>query len=125
MLPLLTPPSYRLHKPTGLAVVRLSGRDFYLGKHGTPESRADYDRYVGEWLANQRQLPTPPAASGGSGGGSFGITIAELIAAYWTHAQTYYKKPDGTFSSELSPLRYASAPSIDFMANARRRTLGR
>ena len=28
-------PSYRLHKPTGQAVVRLDGRDVYLGKHGT------------------------------------------------------------------------------------------
>ena len=31
-------PKYRLHKPTGLAVVRLSGRDLYLGPYGTPES---------------------------------------------------------------------------------------
>lgn len=29
-------PSYRLHKPTGQAVVRIDGRDFYLGKHGGP-----------------------------------------------------------------------------------------
>ena len=28
-------PSYRLHKPTGQAVVRIDGRDFYLGKYGT------------------------------------------------------------------------------------------
>ena len=28
-------PSYRLHRPTGLAVVSLGGKDHYLGKHGT------------------------------------------------------------------------------------------
>jgi hypothetical protein len=27
-------PSYRLHKPTGLAVVTIHGKDHYLGKHG-------------------------------------------------------------------------------------------
>jgi hypothetical protein len=50
-------PSYRLHKPSGQAVVTLKGRDFYLGRHGSPESRAEYDRLVGEWLANGRRLP--------------------------------------------------------------------
>ena len=31
-------PSRRLHKPTGLAAVRLDGKDLYLGEHGAPES---------------------------------------------------------------------------------------
>jgi len=37
-------PAYRLHKPTGQAVVRLDGRDFYLGKHGTEASQERYRR---------------------------------------------------------------------------------
>jgi hypothetical protein len=41
-------PSYRLHKPTGLAVVRLNGHDVYLGEHGTPQSRAAYNRVIAE-----------------------------------------------------------------------------
>jgi len=44
-------PKYRRHKPSGQAVVTLSGRDFYLGKWGTKTSRAEYQRLVGEWLA--------------------------------------------------------------------------
>jgi hypothetical protein len=41
-------PAYRLHRPTGQAVVTLRDprtghrRDFYLGKHGSPESHAAY-----------------------------------------------------------------------------------
>ena len=31
-------PSYRLHRPTGRAVVTLNGRDLYLGRHGTTGS---------------------------------------------------------------------------------------
>ena len=48
-------PSYRLHKATGQAVVTLDGRDFYLGKHGTAESREAYDRMIAEWLASGRR----------------------------------------------------------------------
>jgi hypothetical protein len=43
-------PSYRLRKPSGLGVVRLSGQGHYLGRHGTPQGRAEYDRLVGESL---------------------------------------------------------------------------
>ena len=32
-------PSYRLHKPTGQAVVTLNGKDNYLGRHGTKIAR--------------------------------------------------------------------------------------
>lgn len=52
-------PSYMLHRPTGQARVRLGGRDFYLGPHGSPESRQEYDRVVAEWLSARRQPPTP------------------------------------------------------------------
>ena len=31
-------PSYRFHKGSGQAVVTLSGKDIYLGVHGTEES---------------------------------------------------------------------------------------
>ncbi len=54
-------PSYRLHRPTGLAVVTLSGRDYYLVEHGSPESRAENVRLVAEWLASDRSLAPRPA----------------------------------------------------------------
>jgi hypothetical protein len=40
--------SYRLHKPAGQDVVTRCGRDLYLGKYGTPESRSEYDRLINE-----------------------------------------------------------------------------
>ena len=51
------PPSYRLHKATGQAVVTIDARDHYLGRYDSAESRAEYDRLIAEWLANGRQLP--------------------------------------------------------------------
>lgn len=39
-------PTYRLHRASGQAVASLSGREFYLGKHGTPESREKFAQLV-------------------------------------------------------------------------------
>ena len=65
-----TPPAYRKHKRSGQAVVTLSGKDVYLGPHGTKASRIEYDRVIGEWLANGRQLPKSQATT----------TVADLVA---------------------------------------------
>jgi integrase len=73
-------PSYRHHKPSGQAVVTLGGRDTYLGKFGTPESRAEYDRVIAEWLGNGRQ---PGATSD--------LTINELIVRFITHIDERYE----------------------------------
>lgn len=51
-------PKYRHYRPKNLGVVRLNGRDFYLGEYGSPESYERYHRLVAEWLANDRQLPS-------------------------------------------------------------------
>ena len=74
-------PSYRLHKPSGQAVVTLDGRDVYLGKHDTPQSKAEYDRLIAEWLANGRRLP---AAAGGPSASP--LSVNELALAYWKWA---------------------------------------
>ena len=67
-------PNYRRHKPTGQAVVTLSGKDIYLGKYGSAASKAEYQRVTGEWLANGGVLPT-----------GYDTTVAELCRAYWHH----------------------------------------
>ena len=76
-------PSYRRHKPTGQAVVTLDGRDIYLGRWNTKASRQEYDRLIGEWVANGRQLPVRHSGS---------LTISELTAAYLRHAKTYLRQ---------------------------------
>ena len=108
-MPHLAPrtPSYRLHKPTGLAVVTLDGRDFYLGGHGSPESRAEYDRMVAEWLINGRRLVAP--ATGGNPGSD--LTVNEMVLAYLGYADGYYVKrgrptvEPGNIRLALRPLR--------------------
>ena len=41
-------PSYRLHKTSGRAVVTIDGREIYLGKYGSAESRERYGRLIAE-----------------------------------------------------------------------------
>src|SRR3954451_17462934 len=100
-------PSYRLHKPTGQAVVRLDGRGFYLGKHGTAESHEAYRRRIAEWLTHG---PALPAESPGQPDLGPVLTINDLILAYWHHAEGYYRRPDGSPSSELEKIRLSLRP---------------
>ncbi len=102
-------PSYRLHKPTGMAVVTLDGRDFYLGRHGTPESRSLYNRKLAEWNANGCTI-TPPKRAG--------LSVAELIAAHWRHAERYYRKADGSPAEHLHAIRSAMRPLASLYADS-------
>ena len=48
-------PKYCRHKASGQAYVRIAGDMHYLGKHGSDVSRREYDRIMGEYIANGRQ----------------------------------------------------------------------
>jgi integrase len=91
-------PKYSLHKPTGQAFVRIGGKFRYLGKYDSPKSREAYGRIVAELAVNP--TPTVEAADG-----EF-LTVLELIAAYWDHAQVYYVK-DGRQTNQLGKIQAA------------------
>jgi integrase len=93
-------PTYRKHKSTGQAVVTLNGRDYYLGRYGSAASRAEYDRLIQEWLACGRQLVNQASD----------LTIAELIARYWLHVETYYRHADGTPTGEVHAMKSSLRP---------------
>jgi len=88
-------PSYRLHKPSGQAVVTLNGSDLYLGKYGSIESRAEYDRLMAEWLVNGRRLVAATHQ-----------TISEVMVGYIRHVDSYYVK-NGKPTSEATLIRLA------------------
>ena len=50
-------PRYRRFKPRHLGLVVIDGTQHYLGKYGSPESIAEYDRLIQEWLARGPSLP--------------------------------------------------------------------
>lgn len=107
-------PRYRHHKARNLAVVRLNGKDHYLGRYDSPESHREYNRLVGEWLARGRQIASPIE-------GEPSISLAELIAAYLSYADEHYRK-DGDRTSEYTLVKsavrflriYEDRPASDF-----------
>ena len=83
-------PSYCRHKASGRAVVRIDGRDHYLGEYGSPASHEEYERCIAEWRAGQPARKVDSETTGN--GNRTNLTINELILAYWKHAQSYYVK---------------------------------
>jgi integrase len=104
-------PSLRHHKARGLAVVTLGGKDFYCGKFGSPESRREYDRVVGEWLAAGRLQTTHGAGQ---------LTVAELLLRYMEFAEGYYLPP----SREIEGIKLALRPLKDKYAHTRAADFG-
>ena len=102
-------PKYRHYKPKDLAVVRIDGRDHYLGKYGSDASREKYRRVVAEWLAARAAL----AADAARPAGTDDLTVDELILAFWTrHAERLLPPSDGRPTGELDNYpRLACGPS--------------
>ena len=96
-------PAYRLHKPSGQAVVGLGGKSVYLGPYGSDLSKGEFDRVLAEFLTNGRRPPGPPAA------GPPRLTVSELILRYWLYAQRHYQR-DGRPTRELDNIRDALRP---------------
>ena len=109
------PPSYRLHKVSGKAVVTLYGRDKYLGRHGTPESLTRYREIVAEWAV---QNPTPRADECHAVAHSDDLRTSELFLAYLDFAQRYYVK-NGQPTGEVANLRDAIRPVSELFPNTR------
>lgn len=84
---------------SGQAVVRLNGRDHYLGTYGSPEAKQAYERLITEWIAQGRQMPRAE-----------GLTVSELILVFWRHAEKHYRRADGTQTEEIGCLRAAFRP---------------
>jgi integrase len=100
-------PSYRRHKSTGQAVVTIDGRDFYLGRYGSPPSRVEYNRLIAEWTAGGA------VASRQSSDG----TVAELMAAFHRWAKTYHTPRElEAYATAMRPLKklYARSRVADF-----------
>jgi integrase len=69
-------------------VVTIRGRDIYLGKHDSPESRAEYDRLIVEWLLDGRQSTHAPRDNPDD------LTVTEVCLRYREWAIGYYRKLD-------------------------------
>lgn len=103
-------PKYRHYKPKNLAVVRIAGKDHYLGPYGSSESHEKYRRLVAEHF--QGSMSAEGSASGGpSASASRPSTVAEVVAAYRRFARAYYVRGDEP-TKEYVEMRYAARPLL-------------
>ena len=101
-------PAYREHKPTGQAVVTLplgggKRKDVYLGRFGSDESKAEYNRVLAEWCANGRRAPELPDAAND-------ITINELVSRFIDHADAAYRDAAGEPTTEYANYQLSLHP---------------
>jgi len=97
-------PKYRHYKPKNLAVVRFDGKDIYLGKYDSDESKEKYARLIAERFGRSHEGP-PTRHSNESD-----LTIDELILRYWTeHVEVYHIK-DGKPTDRQHHIRLAFRP---------------
>lgn len=91
-------PRYLEHKQSG------RGRAVWYDAAGTYhdvllpgpfQSRESLDAY-GRLMRDMVLAPAPAVV-----GGRVGLTVVEVLAAYLTHAERHYRKPDGSQTSEL------------------------
>ncbi|MBX9622706.1 MAG: site-specific integrase [Gemmataceae bacterium] len=78
-----------------------TGRRRYVllpGGYDSPESREAYRRLLAELDAVPNGRPEPPAAGPG-------LTVAEVLLAFMTHADRHYRGPDGRHTSEYAEYR--------------------
>lgn len=104
-------PSYRLHRATGQAVVTLSGQDHYLGKHGSPESKAKYRRLIAEFVKAGFRIPSPEQV------GLY--PVSKLCDDFLNYAEGVYRHRDGTSTGTVENVRrsmrhlFESAAGLD------------
>ncbi len=89
-------PKYAKHK-SGQARVRLNGKDVYLGKYDSAESRERYNELVAELLATRHENQR--------------VTVDQLAIRMMTWARGYYiqRESDGRIATVRSALRYLIA----------------
>jgi integrase len=112
------PPSYRLHKPSGQALVEIHGKRYYLGRHNSAESRQKYSRLLGEiWSppAGVTQVPLNDEDP---------LTVTEIVVAYWEYAQTYYRRADGSPTCEISNIQQAVRPLTELYGDTPAKDFG-
>ena len=92
----------------GQAVVYQNGRPHYLGRHGSPESKTAYARFVAELQANPALVLSK---------GKKNVTVSELTAAFLEHAAANTDPTSYSFNRiivlDFLDKLYAGGASVD------------
>jgi hypothetical protein len=111
-------PSYRLHRGSGQAFVQHRGKRFYLGVHGTEDSREKYRQFVAELMKSPTITPSIVEAPE-----RVDITIVELAASYRDWSTGYYRK-NGEPTGHLQRVWAATAALVDLYGRITAKNFG-
>jgi integrase len=104
------PPQMRRLAKRDLAYVFMDGKRHYLGRWNSPEARKRYRLLITEWEAAHRgeAVYRPSGVL---------VTVRDLVAAFLTHAEVYYRHPDGTPTSQVRTFAWAARDLLDSHAD--------
>jgi hypothetical protein len=80
--------------------VVLSGKAIYCGRPDDPAAEQRYHQAIAEWMAAGRQAVADPDA----------LTVKELLARFWLHAEQYYRTETDFRNKELEQFKLAFRP---------------
>ena len=86
-----------LRRCNGRGFVELGGVRHYLGPWGAEETEEAYRREIAQWLGNGCRQNCPPEE----------MNVVELCERFYEHAQSYYRRPDGTLTTSIDGVREA------------------
>lgn len=92
-----TVPKYTLHKASGQARVRIAGKDHYLGRHGSPESRQEYAKLIGQIGEPERVAVEPPVPDE--------ITVSEVVLRFFQDCEKDFLDEDGKPNPDFAHFR--------------------
>lgn len=118
-------PGYRKRHDRNQAIVTLTDavtkrrKDYWLGEHGSPESREMYHRVIAEWEANGRRLPDIDfdAHAGGGAGNDAAVTVSTVCARFLRVRGTELDESERSHVRALVRLlrrSYGSTPAATF-----------
>lgn len=102
-------PKYSRHS-SGQARVRIGGQTFYLGPYGSKESKAEYNRLVGEFIATGGVAISADAKDD--------LSLCEMFAAYLGWAKRNYGKQATEFTKAKLIIRRANKRYRDTEASS-------
>lgn len=109
--PAKKPPAYRHFKPRNQGVVRIAGKDYYLGEYQSQESWRRYNQLLADLFYSEPGVVNSTGFSPASSVPTNGqiqlpaiLTIGELTMRYQVHANGYYQK-DGQPTSEAETIK--------------------
>ncbi|HQX48935.1 MAG TPA: hypothetical protein PLR25_03455, partial [Planctomycetaceae bacterium] len=114
-------PSYCHHKASGRAVVRINGRDHYLGQYGSDQSHSEYARLIAEWRVARQSATSESKATCFTADPS--STVSEVLLKYRDFAREYYAK-DGKPGKEYVEMRLALKPLRELYGHTLAREFG-